>query len=219
MRAMRSAGWLVAAGVLAAGVAFAQPGGKPEPAKPEPVRSEPLKPGPESGVPGVLPPGYAGEHRLLAELTGSFNATVRLYAGAGKEPVEVKGVAVRKMGLNSRFLQESLEVLSAPTPFTDETAIGFNPDGKDGERFELCRLSSGSFAMIVERGGFDSPSKTFTFRGEHRVEGKVVKTRTVLRLDAHHIQTVEIYETHEDASGKVVTPEFNAVTVEYVRAS
>lgn len=217
MRTSMPTPWRLALGLVigASAVAFVQPSGE-KPAV-QSTSQPALRPGPESGVPGVLPPGFPAEHRLLAELAGSYNVNVAIFtADPAKDPVEVKGVAVRKMGVGGRFLQDTVEVLSADKPFTFETAIGFNPEGKDGERFELCRLSTAAFPMTVERGAFESSSKTFTFRGEYAADGKIAKTRTVLRLDAHHLQTFEIYIAYE-AGGKVVEPEHKAMTLEYVR--
>ena len=209
---------VVAVGVVAAGVVLAQPATQPEgksEGKPQSL------PGAEFGVPGPLPPGFPGEHRLLSELTGNFNVKFSIYSGPDTPPTEVAGAAVRRLTLGGRFLQEQLDVSNAPTPFALETTIGFNPDGKEGERFELMRLSSAAFPMMPERGTFDSPTKGFVFKGEHLIDGKLAKTRTVFSLSSHLTQSVEVYVAYEDASPAkkgVLTPEFKAFAIEYERA-
>lgn len=211
---MKTAWSMVVVGVVAAGVVLAQPATQPD-SKPD------IKPGPEFGVPGPLPPGFPGEHRLLSELTGNFNVKFSIYTGPDAPPTEVAGAAVRRSTLGGRFLQEQLDVSNAPTPFALETTIGFNPDGKEGERFELMRLSSAAFPMMPERGTFDSPSKAFVFKGEHLIDGKLAKTRTVFSLSSHMTQSIEVYVAYEDASPAkkgVLTPEFKAFAIEYERA-
>lgn len=192
--------------------ALFHPGGQPgvQPDKPQP--------GPEAGVPGPLPPGFPGEHRLLAELTGNFNVTIKTYAADGKMTGEVEGAAVRSSALGSRFLKEQLDAPGAVTPFSMETTFGFNPDGKEGERFELVRLSSAAFPMMLERGAFDNSTKVFTFAGQYLADGKVAKSRTVYRLEAHMTHVLEVFVAYEDASTKPLAPEFKAYSIEYRRS-
>jgi hypothetical protein len=211
---MKAAWFILVIGAVAAGVVLAQPAAQPE------SKSD-IKPGPEFGVPGPLPPGFPGEHRLMSELTGNFNVKFSIYASPDAPPTEVVGAAVRRSTLGGRFLQEQLDVSNAPTPFALETIIGFNPDGKEGERFELMRLSSAAFPMMIERGSFDNPTKAFVFKGEHLIDGKLAKTRTVFSLSSHLTQSIEVYVTYEDASPAkkgVLTPEFKAFAIEYERA-
>jgi hypothetical protein len=199
--------------VAAAGFVLAQPQPAPQPARPQAQ--------PEFGVPPPLPPGFPGEHRLLAELTGNYEVKFTIYSGSDAAPTEVTGAAVRRSTLGGRFIQEQLDVSNAPTPFALETTIGFNPDGKDGERFELMRLSSAAFPMIPERGKFDGPSKMFEFKGEHLIDGKLAKTRTVFALTSHLTQSIEVFVAYEPLAGAKdakATPEFLAYKVEYTRA-
>lgn len=174
---------------------------------------------PTPGAPPVLPPSYPAEHRLLAEMAGDFAAKLSIFAGEGKPPTELEAPASRKTILAGRFLRETLEVSKAATPFTLEATLGFNPDAKPDERFELTRLSSAAFPTMIERGKFDPSTKIFTFTGDHLIDGKRARTRTVLRLEAYTTHILDFYVAYEDPADpkKVLTPEFKAYTIEYER--
>lgn len=182
--------------------------------------SAPTTPKPEEGIPGPLPAGFPAEHRLLAEMAGTFTAKVTIPAGEGQPPSELAGTAVRRVLLGERFLRDTLDVTQGPAPFTLETTLGYNPDGPLDGRFELTRLSSAAFPTMTERGSFDPASKVFTFKGEHLIGGKRARTRSVLRLEAFTTHILEVYVAYEDPADprKVLTPEFRAYTVEYERA-
>jgi hypothetical protein len=178
---------------------------------------------PEGAQPGdvllsTVPPSFPGEHKMLAELVGSYNTKVLVYGGKESPTAEIAGAAVRRSTLGGRFMQEQLDASNAASPFALETTIGFNPDGKDGQKWELMRLSSAAFPMMVERGTFDSSEKLFTFKGEHRADGKIVKTRSVMRMESHRNHLLEVFVAYEDGSGKVTTPEFKAYAIEYERS-
>lgn len=171
------------------------------------------------GAPPILPPGYPAEHRLLAEMAGDFSARLSVFAGEGKPPTEIECSSARKTILAGRFLRDTLDAAKAPVPFTLETTLGYNPDATLDERFELTRLSSAAFPTMTERGSFDPSTKIFTFTGEHLIDGKRARTRTILRLEAHTTHVLEFHVAYEDPADpkKILTPEFKAYSIEYER--
>lgn len=164
--------------------------------------------------------GISSEHTLLAELAGSYDAKMTVWASAEAKPVEFAAGAVRRPILGGRFLQEQLDATTAPTPFALQTTLGFNLGAKEGPRFELSRLSSAASPMIVERGKFDSPNKVFTFTGEYATDGLNVKSRSVLRLDSSEMQVLDVFVAFTGIDPQhegVNVPEFKAYSVEYTR--
>jgi hypothetical protein len=179
---------------------------------------QPVGDQPGSELRSTVPPTFPGEHKMLAQLVGSYDVKIIVFGGDEKPSAEIVGAAVRRSTLGGRFMQEQLDASNAASPFALETTLGFNPDGKDGEKWELMRLSSAAFPMMVERGTFDSAGKVWTFKGEHRADGKIVKTRSVLRMESHRNHLLEVFVAYEDGAGKVTTPEFKAYAIEYERS-
>lgn len=171
------------------------------------------------GAPPILPPSYPAEHRLLAEMAGDFSAKLSVFTGSGKPPAETECVSARKTILAGRFLRDTLDAAKAPVPFTLEFTLGYNPDAKIEERFELTRFSSAAFPTMTERGSFDPSTKIFTFTGDHLIDGKRARTRTIFRLEAYTTHVLEFYVAYEDPADakKVLTPEFKAYSIEYER--
>lgn len=179
----------------------------------------PIEP-PDAAPPPARTPGISAEHTLLSELAGRYDAKLTTWASAGATPVEIAAGVVRQPILGGRFVQEQLDASSATSPFALQMTLGFNLGGREGERFELSRLSSAASPMIIERGRFDASNKVFTFAGEYAIEGIRVKSRTVFRLESNEIQVMDVFvaftgsdKEHEGVS----VPEFKAYSVEYTR--
>jgi hypothetical protein len=182
-----------------------------QPVKEEAVRSDEARSGMRS-------PGLDGP-KLLAEMCGTFELKMTITPRPGAEAIVMMATATRAMEVGGRFMVERVEA-KEPMPFSSVSYMGYNPDGREGPRFEVVRMSSSSKCLMPERGTYDAARKTFTLTGEHEMEGMTGRMRNEINvsdMDHQVVETTLAYEGYSGAMKGAKVPEYHAMTMEYTR--
>lgn len=137
------------------------------------------------------PPGK--EHQGLAELAGTFKATVKVFPGPGMDPIASTGTLTRKMIMNGRYLQESYSGKFGDEPFKGMGLVGYDDHKK---KYTSVWIDSMSNAMMVSEGEYDPETKKVVSwsKGFDPFLGKEVYTRDVLTILSPTRQKMEMYK-------------------------
>lgn len=175
------------------------------------------------GLTGLLGRGMAGEkkkqfefpkpgpeHKILAELAGTYDATVKAWFGPG-EPSESTGVMKRQTILDGRYLQEEYAGKMLEKAFRGMSLIGFDTQKKKYVTAWIDTLSTG---IMITEGTYDAASKTLTSTGEDfdAGTGKKMKGRDVLKIIDADTQLFEMYRQPLDGA-----KEFKVLEIVYKR--
>lgn len=145
------------------------------------------------------------EHKVLAQLTGTFDAAVKFYGPGGAG--ESKGTMKRTMILGGRFLREDFAGDMMGQKFQGIGTVGFDPAKK---KYLTTWIDNMSLGIMTYEGTFDAATKTLTSLGEDVWEGKKMKARDVLKIVSADQQTFEMYRS---VDGK----EFKVMDISYTR--
>lgn len=156
-------------------------------------------------------------HKLLAELEGTWDYTVKYWWDPSGPANESKGVAVRKPMMGGRYF--SLEVdgkMQMPGPdgkMKDMDFKGMSLEGYDNakKKFFTTWMDNMSTGMMMTYGTYDPATKTWTYTGTmEMMPGMETKVRETLKVtDKDH----HIFEFFEDRGGK----EVRTMEITYVR--
>ena len=153
----------------------------------------------ELGQPGA-------NHKLLADLVGSWDCKMTFWLEPGAPPSVSSGTAVRKSIMDGRyFVMDTAVKMQMPGPDGQMHPVdykGMELDGYDngkGEFFSTWVDNMGT-GMLMAEGSYDPASKTFTYHTEEEmVPGKKTKMRGAVKVvDKDHY----IFEWYEDRGGK-----------------
>jgi len=148
----------------------------------------------------------SANHKLLAELVGSWDLKVTLWMAPGAPPSVSSGTAVRKSILGGRyFVMDTTSKMQMPGPDGQMHPVdyqGMEIDGYDnmkGKFFSTWMDSMGT-SLLLSEGSYDPASKTFTYGAEEEMmPGKKTKVRgTVKVIDRDH----HIFDWYEERGGK-----------------
>lgn len=192
---------MAAAGVLA-GATYqpAKDKDKPKgPAQPADKAAAPGQPGAEDPMMAAMmaaaTPGPA--HAVLNAFEGEWHATVLSWMAPGMEPEKSEGKMKTRWVLGGRWLHQDFKGDFAGMPFDGVGAFGY-----DNVKKEYIGTWTDSFStgLMVTRGSYDAPSKTFTLTGEFAdpMTGKDVKARNVFKIVSPAEHTMEMYCPGED---------------------
>jgi hypothetical protein len=133
------------------------------------------------------------EHKLLAQLEGTWTAKVKSWFGPG-EPKESTGVMVRTMIMDGRYLHEEFQGEFLGKKFLGAGVTGFDVNKK---KFVMAWIDNFGTGISTTTGTYDKENKTFTFQGEEDIPemGGKTKMRDVLKLVSADEQTFEMYRT------------------------
>ncbi len=153
-------------------------------------------------------------HKLLADLAGTWDYTVKMWMAPEMPPSESKGTAVRKAVMDGRYF--TLDVsgkIQMPGPdgkMKDFNFKGMGLEGYDNAKKKFVSTWSDNMitGIMMSEGTYDSATKTFTYTGETEMmpgmKSKVRETVKVTDKDHH------TFEYFEDRGGKdVKTMEIN----------
>ena len=157
-------------------------------------------------------------HKLLAELVGSWDCKITLWMGGpGAPPSVSSGTAVRKPIMDGRyFIMDTVATMDMPGPDGKVHPVeykGMELDGYDNMKgkFFSTWIDSMGTGMLMSEGSYDPASKTFTYRSEEEMmPGKKTKMRAAVKvIDKDH----HVFEWYEDQGGK----ERKAMEITYTR--
>lgn len=161
------------------------------------------------------------EHKWLAQTVGNYNVKMTLTPQPGAQPIVLQAKSVREMMMDGKFLLERLSCDDPRTPFTAMSIYGFNPDGRNGPRFEIVRYSSMVTCTMPEVGKWDEETKSLLSEGEHEVNGMTGHVRVIHRhasQDKFTAETFLSFEGYSDEFKDQKVPEFKAMVMEFERA-
>lgn len=218
---MKSTLTLLCAGALLVPPAFAQspaPSPKAEGAKPgavSPVTSS-TAPSPAAGEPSeeemmkmMMELSKLNEnHKLLADLVGEWDYTVKYWFDPSAPPNESKGVAVRKPIMDGRYFSMDVDgKMEMPGPDGKMQKLDFKGKSIEGydnvkKKFFGIWLDNMSTGPMIAYGTYDSSAKAWTYTGTmEMMPGQETKFREVVKVlspDEH------VFEFYEDRGGKEV---------------
>jgi len=114
------------------------------------------------------------EHKLLKELEGTWDTTLKAGDKASK------GTVTYKMDLGGMWLTGALESEMFGTKFSGRSMETYNPAKK---KYVSIWVDSMSAAPVITEGTYDAEKKTMTMAGEGPgMDGKTTKYRSVSKM-------------------------------------
>ena len=157
-------------------------------------------------------------HKLLAELAGTWNYKLRIRMSADNW-LETDGVVVRQPIMGGRYLLADFDVPMLPGASGQLEKRDFKGKSIEGydnvkQKFVSVWIDNASTGPTIFEGTYDPVSRTFTYASETEPEpGKKTKVRELIKVtDADHyslewfeehggreIKTIEIFYTRKPA--------------------
>jgi hypothetical protein len=155
-------------------------------------------------------------HKLLADLVGSWSYTVKMMA-PGEPSSTSTGSLTRKPVMNGRFFlgeySGSMKMPGADGKMKDFTFKGMSVEGYDNvkQKFVSSWVDNMGTGIMNSEGSYDPATKTFTYRGEMEpVPGMKMPVREVIKVtDKNH----HIFEWYENRGGQ----ETKTMEIDYTR--
>ena len=142
---------------------------------------------------GPTKPG--AEHKVLEQLTGTWDCKVKLWLDPSKDPMVSDGKVTRKLIMNGLFLEEHVDGKFGGEDFKGLGLLGYDPNKK---KYVGSWVDSMGPGMMIMEGTYEEKTKTMTtFSDEVDPKGKKSKFRSVLKMESadHHIH--EMFSTPE----------------------
>ena len=147
-------------------------------------------------------------HKVLAELAGTWDHTVRFWMDPSAPPNESKGTTVRKAMMEGRyFTTDATGKMQMPGPDGKMQNFEFKGHGLEGydnakKKFVNTWSDNMGTGIMMLEGTHDPATKTFTYTGEYQMgpamKHKVRSTVKVESKDRH------LFEWFEDRGGQEV---------------
>lgn len=153
-------------------------------------------------------------HKLLAQLEGTWSYTVKMWMAPDAPPMTSKGTAVRKPLMDGRYfllnVTGEMKMPGADGKMKDFEFKGMSIEGYDNVQKKFVGTWSDNMGtgIMMSTGTYDPGTKTFTYNSEMEImPGMKMKVREVLKIvDADHHN----FEWYEDRGGQEVkTMEIN----------
>ena len=153
-------------------------------------------------------------HKLLAQLAGTWTNTVKMWMAPDAPPMESKGTAVRKPIMEGRYFVADftgqMKMPGADGKMKNMEFKGKSVEGYDNakQKFVSTWFDNMGTGIIMSEGTYDPSTKTFTYTAEaEMMPGMKTKVREVIRVvDKDH----HTFEYYEDRGGQEVkTMEIN----------
>jgi hypothetical protein len=140
-------------------------------------------------------------HKLLAELAGTWKNTVTMWMAPGAPPMESKGTAVRKPIMAGRyFLADFSGEMQMPGPDGKMKATEFKGKSIEGydnikKKFVSTWIDNMGTGIMMSEGTYDPATKTFTYTGEEEMmPGMKTKVRETIKIVDKDHHTFEFFE-------------------------
>jgi hypothetical protein len=153
-------------------------------------------------------------HKLLAELAGTWKYEVKMWMAPDAPPMMSKGTAVRKPIMDGRYfvvnVTGNMKMPGADGKMKDFEFKGMSIEGYDNvqKKFVGTWADNMGTGIIMSTGTYDPATKSFTYNSEmEMMPGMKTKVREVVKVvDADHHN----FEWYEDRGGQEVkTMEIN----------
>jgi hypothetical protein len=153
-------------------------------------------------------------HKLLAQLAGTWKYDVKMWMAPDAPPMMSKGTAVRKPIMDGRYfvlnVTGNMEMPAADGKMKNFEFKGMSIEGYDNvqKKFIGTWCDNMGTGVMLSTGTYDPATKSFTYNSEMEViPGMKTKAREVLKIvDADHHN----FEWYEDRGGQEVkTMEIN----------
>jgi Protein of unknown function (DUF1579). len=186
-----------------------------------------------SGSPGTVMSGQPNEaemmkqmvelsklnenHKLLADLNGSWNYTVTMWMAPNAPPMKSTGTAVRKSTMGGRYIMMDVTgKMKMPGPdgkLKDFTFQGHGMEGYDNvkKKFVGSWIDNMGTGIVLSEGDYDPATKTFTYTSDMEpVPGMKTRVRETLKVtDKDHM----VFEWYENRGGQ----EVKTMEIDYTR--
>ena len=148
----------------------------------------------------------SANHKLLADMDGTWDCKVTFQMAPGAPPSVSIGTAVRRSIMGGRyFVMDTAAKMEMPGPDGQMHPVdytGMEIDGYDNMKgkFFSTWIDSMGTSLLLSEGSYDPASKTFTYRLEEEMTpGTKTKVRETLKvIDQDH----HVFEWYEDHGGK-----------------
>jgi len=170
----------------------------PKPAdKPAPAAKAEPAPKPEAAPKPTPSPPTPKE--LLAQLTGEWTVTMKIFAPDGNEASEAAGSVTKTAILGGTYIREDFKSEIGGNPFEGTGLFGYDTAAK---QYRSVWVDSVTGSIMQSAGAFDFAAKTITLVGEgiDAASGDAKKFRLVLRITGKDTHVSEVYNL--DASDK-----------------
>ena len=153
-------------------------------------------------------------HKLLAQLAGTWTYTVKMWMAPDAPPMESKGSAVRKPIMEGRYFVANftgeMKMPGEDGKMKNFEFKGMSIEGYDNvqQKFVSTWCDNMGTGIMTTSGTYDSATKTFTYNSEmEMMPGMKTNVREVLKIvDANHHN----FEWYENRGGQEVkTMEIN----------
>ena len=153
-------------------------------------------------------------HKLLAQLAGTWTDTVKMWMAPDAPPTESTGTVVRKPIMEGRYFVANftgeMKLPGEDGKMKNFEFKGMSIEGYDNvqKKFVSTWCDNMGTGIMISTGTYDSSTKTFTYNSElEMMPGMKTKVReTVKIVDADH----HTFEWYEDRGGQEVkTMEIN----------
>lgn len=156
--------------------------------------------------------GKTGEnHKLLADLAGTWTYTIKMWMDPTGKPSESKGTATRKAVMEGRyFIGDFTGKMQMPGPdgkMKDMNFKGMSIEGYDNakKKFVSSWIDNMSTMIMMSEGTYDPATKTFTYNAEcEMMPGKTTKIREVIKVVDKDHHTFEWYDDSHGAEAKTM---------------
>jgi len=140
-------------------------------------------------------------HKLLADMAGNWNYTVKMMMDPSGKPQESKGTATRKAIMDGRFfLAEHSGKFQMPGPDGKMTEMNFKGMAIEGydnvkKKFVSSWIDNMGTMILSSEGTYDAASKTFTYTANcEMMPGMPVRIREVIKVVDKDHHNFEWYE-------------------------
>jgi hypothetical protein len=175
-----------------------QPDKKPMPAG---GTSAPKPPAPPTGQPPMSPEMAAmmkaampsEHHQVLDAFVGTWNGEVSFIPGPGAPPQTSSGTMSSSWQLGKRWLRQEWKGSMMNMPFEGLGYFGFD---NTENKYVGTWMDTMSTGCMMNKGSYDSASKTFTMIGSAtNPQGKVETYRQTLKIDSPDKHTMQMFDT------------------------
>lgn len=156
-------------------------------------------------------------HKLLADLDGTWDYTLKFSPAPGAPEQQSKGTAVRKSIMGGRYVvmdvTGKIKMPGADGKLKEMEFKGQGTEGYDNakKKFVGSWIDNMSTGILMSEGDYDAGSKAFTYTAEMEMApGMKTKVREVMKVvDKNHMS----FEWYEDRGGQ----EAKTMEINYTR--
>ncbi|MBA3962453.1 MAG: DUF1579 domain-containing protein [Chthoniobacterales bacterium] len=150
-------------------------------------------------------------HKLLAQLTGTWTDTVKMWMAPGAPPSVSTGTAERRAVMDGRYyvahFDGEMKMPGEDGKLKNFRFHGMSIEGYDNvkKKFFSTWVDNMGTGILTSEGTYDPASKSFTYTAEmEMIPGQKTKAREVLKIvDADH-HTLEWYEDRGGQENKTM---------------